>query len=107
MRGLMSDDASLWIGPMGGSSNGLSRCSRTLYATNLSGFFAASDPDEEEWADTELLEIVCGEWAASLPPVLLPPLRALPPPTLDSLLGLRVMNLEMVGAPATVDWSEG
>ena len=41
----------------GGSSNGLSISSRIWYATNCSGFFA-SEPEVDEFADTELLDTV-------------------------------------------------
>jgi len=46
----------------GGSSYGLaSRSSWLSYATNLSGVFVS--PEEEELAETELLDTVCGECA--------------------------------------------
>jgi hypothetical protein len=44
-------------GVTGGSSNGLSISSRIWYATNCSGFFA-SEPELDEFADTELLDTV-------------------------------------------------
>ena len=74
-----------------GSSKGLSRSSRISYATNLSGFFV-SDPELEEFADTELLDTVCGECV----PLLLLVLLLIPlAPILVNFFGLR--NFDMLG----------